>query len=305
MVISLDPTIDRVAVRQHGVITRHQLHQASISDATITRWCKRGWLITLHPGVFRLAGAPESWHQSMIAATLVTGGVASHRAAAFLWGLLDEAPVELCVERPRLPRPSAVVVHRSRDLSKARVRVRHGVPVTDPMRAVIDCGAVLPAADVSDILERGLVARLYSVPALEWAYTEVAKPGRRGCGVLRRLLDVRALGYDRPDSLLEPRMARLLANSGLPAGVFQHPVVINGRRYRIDFAWPGLMVAVEVDGWKHRATPEAMRRLIERQNALVLAGWLVLRFDWDRIVRRPHTVVAELRPVLGASVLSA
>jgi very-short-patch-repair endonuclease len=42
-------------------------------------------------------------------------------------------------------------------------------------------------------------------------------------------------------------------------------------------------VVCEVDGYEHHSGREAFTRDRERQNALVLAGWTVLRFTWEML----------------------
>ena len=55
---------------------------------------------------------------------------------------------------------------------------------------------------------------------------------------------------------------------------------VDGRKWRFDFAWPELMVAVEIDGFGfgHQAM-QAMERDNEKQNAAVQQGWWVLRYN--------------------------
>ena len=57
---------------------------------------------------------------------------------------------------------------------------------------------------------------------------------------------------------------------------------------------PAARVAVEVDGWAWHSDVERFREDRRRQNALVLAGWTVLRFTWDDLMRRPETVVGQI-----------
>lgn len=68
-------------------------------------------------------------------------------------------------------------------------------------------------------------------------------------------------------------------------GARQHPLA--GTRYRLDYAWPPARLAVEVDGYASHAGLEAFGYDRERQNALVLAGWTVLRFTWAHVRDRP------------------
>jgi very-short-patch-repair endonuclease len=63
--------------------------------------------------------------------------------------------------------------------------------------------------------------------------------------------------------------------------VFQHRQVRQQHRigsYRVDFAWPDLMVALEIDGWHHRS-PEGAAHDAQRDAWLRGQGWIVLRVD--------------------------
>lgn len=59
------------------------------------------------------------------------------------------------------------------------------------------------------------------------------------------------------------------------------------RRWRIDFAWPGVMLAVEIEGgiWtggRHTRGAGVLGDM-EKYNALSMAGWRLLRFDGDSV----------------------
>jgi very-short-patch-repair endonuclease len=276
-----------------------QLAEAGVSSSTVSSWVAAGWLRWCQPGVVALAGSPETYLQRLMAALLAAGpdAAVSHRAAGFLWGMVPDAPVEIVVPRGQTPDLRGVIVHQTRD--PFVVHRRQGLRVTSPMRALVDLGAVLPAAEVEDALDRALAVRLFSVAAVEWALAKVARPGRRGSGVLRRVLDERALADEPPDGLLEPRFARLCRTHGLPPAAFQHEVRFRGRTYRIDFAYPDLRIAIEVDGYGQRATRAAFESDTERQTILGLLGWTVLRFTWTKVVRRPAEVARDVLLAIG------
>ncbi|OWY60874.1 hypothetical protein B7486_66825 [cyanobacterium TDX16] len=59
------------------------------------------------------------------------------------------------------------------------------------------------------------------------------------------------------------------------------------------------MVAVEVDGFASRIDRSRFQDDRTRQNALVQAGWTVIRFTWEDVVKRPQLVVTTIRRVLG------
>jgi very-short-patch-repair endonuclease len=301
--------IAATARRQHGVVSRDQLLAAGLSSSALDRAVAAGRLERVHQGAFRYPGAPRTWEQCLLAAVLGAGGEAaiSHRSAAQLWGIgPDTEVVELSVRRGRLPRTSGAVVHRSLDLDARWTTQHRGIPVTNPLRTLVDLGAVAPAWVVQDALERAVVARLVTVAAVEQARAELAGRGRSGAGVLRRILDDRALGSRPPDSVLEARLASVLRRAQVPEPVFQHEVR-HGRRFiaRVDFAYPDLRLAIEVDGLDAHGSATALQRDLSRQNALVGAGWTVLRFTWHDAIRRPEAVVeavrAARRRLLGAS----
>lgn len=283
--------LDRIANAQHGLITWRQLQRLGVPRQTASDWREAGRLIPVQPRVDRLAGAPVTFEQQALAAVLSAGraAAASHRTAARLWGLYEPEPddpaVEVVVQKGRSARLwHPAVAHHTRD--DIPIVPRRGVPTTSPMRTIVDLGAEVDRFRVEDALDRGLVARLFTVAAVEWELARVARPGRRGAGVLHNVLDRRALGDARPDGLLEPRFARLVRRYGLPEPVFQHAI----GPYRVDFAWPPVMLAAEVDGYECHGTRSAFQRDRDRQNALVALGWTLLRFTWEDVVRRPAQV---------------
>ncbi len=70
--------------------------------------------------------------------------------------------------------------------------------------------------------------------------------------------------------------------------------------YEIDVAFPARRLAVEVDGWAWHSGVDRFRWDRQRQNALVNAGWRVLRFTWHDFTARPEAVIAEIRAALAA-----
>jgi hypothetical protein len=238
---------------------------------------------------------------------LLAGGpdaVVSHRSGARLWQLTGEGDdiVEITVTRSHRPRLKGVVVHRSRDLVPDHTTVHCRLPITKPARVIVDLGAVLPPDKVEDALDRALTRHLISIAGVEWMLNEVSRPGRRGAGVAARILDERALGKAPADGQLEPRMARLLRSAKLPPAVYHNVVRDDSGRFlaEVDFAYPELKLAIEVDGWEVHGTPRAMGHDFVRQNGLVPYRWHVLRFTWGQVVRQPESVAA----CIGASLSS-
>lgn len=66
----------------------------------------------------------------------------------------------------------------------------------------------------------------------------------------------------------------------------------------MDLAWPERKVLVEFDGNVHRDRKVFVDDL-RRQNALVLAGWTVLRFTSADVLGRCRQVIVAIRAALG------
>ncbi len=120
--------------------------------------------------------------------------------------------------------------------------------------------------------------------------------------MLRKVLEERVLGDAVSDPELEKRMSRLLKQAGLPAAVFHYAVCTPAGMFlaEVDFAYPDIKLAIEVDGFGVHGTPRAMARDFVRQNGLVPFGWRVLRFTWPQVTRQPEMVAAAIKRALEA-----
>ena len=112
------------------------------------------------------------------------------------------------------------------------------------------------------------------------------------------LAEVLRLVDRRAESPMESRVRLVLVFVGLPPEV-QYPVLVNGRRYRLDLAYPAQRVAVEYDGAGHREQAQARRDLV-READLAAAGWRVLRFDARVVMSDPDRIVREVTAELAA-----
>jgi very-short-patch-repair endonuclease len=100
------------------------------------------------------------------------------------------------------------------------------------------------------------------------------------------------LSDGRSESPMETRVRVPLVLAGLRPEV-QYPVIAKGRRYRLDLAFPDVLIAVEYDGAEHRLQARA-RRDLAREADLASAGWRILRFDAAIVMWHPDRVVAEV-----------
>ena len=175
--------------------------------------------------------------------------------------------------------------------------------MTDPLRTMVDLAAVLPSNKVEDALDAGLRwPSLFSVAAVRATLNELAGRGRRGAGVLRKVLEEREFGNAVSDSDLEKAMSKLLRQAGLPKSVFHYAVFTPAGVFlaEVDFAYPEIKLAIEVDGFGVHGTPRAMAKDFVRQNGLVPYGWRVLRFTWRQVINQPEMVAAVVRASFDA-----
>jgi very-short-patch-repair endonuclease len=249
-----------------------------------------------------MSGAPETWHQAVLAAALAVDGVVSHRAAAELWGLIPPAgyaEVSIPGDVKRKLRPPAIA-HRIHDLHPELAVEREGLRVTDPVRTIIDLGLVMPWWLVRRAIGKGISSRALKVSEIRALRDALGRPGRNGTGVVRQILESNVLVFTKEESELEKRFTALARRQGLPPLCLQHEVWAAGRFIgRVDACYPDLKLAIEVDGFEHHSTPDAFQTDRTRQNELVSLGWTVLRFTWNDVVKRPAHVARMIEAALN------
>jgi len=111
----------------------------------------------------------------------------------------------------------------------------------------------------------------------------------------RLLGEVISLAEPLTGSPMETRLRLLLVDAGAPRPVAQHEVFDSRGRFvaRVDLAYVRLRIAIEYEGDHHRERGQ-FQRDVARLNALRAAGWIVLRFTADDVIRHPDRVVRVL-----------
>ncbi len=276
-----------------------------VKPGQLDRLLRTSRLEAVRRGVYRVAGIPETWHQSLLAACLVRPrSYASFRAAAALWDLqgFGRDVLEITVRGSLRARLDGIVVHESTIEGPTHLDLREGIPVSSVARTLCDLTAVVRPWKVERAVDEALRRKLVSLRTLARVADELAGPGRRRCTVMRGILEHRAPGYHPGESDPERRLADVLVRAGLPAPMPQHWVNVAGRRYRIDLCYPQYGIAIEYDGWDHHKGRQAFDGDRARANDLVVAGLTVLRFtsrSSDQVV--VDTVTAAIARASGSS----
>lgn len=283
---------DPIAAAQYGLVTTSQALACGLTRRQLSHARAQGDLLPVHRGVLRDAAVEVTTEQQVLAAVLASGNqaLASHRAAAWTWGLTPAPTIETLVPNSLRVAHEGVLVHRTRLMPEEVIHRR--IPCTGALRTVVDCGAVVPDWQLADMIDRGCAARLFTPGEVAAELARVRQRGRTGVRRVDRVLDEHGVDSTRSRSFLNRKMARLLRRAGVPVAVAEHPV--QDGRYYIDFAWPELKLAVEVDGWAVHGTPTGLRNDLHRQNELIAQGWTLLRFTWDDVCHRPEWVAQQI-----------
>jgi very-short-patch-repair endonuclease len=303
-----DLAIAPLFARQHGLVARSQAVARGLSPYAIRYRIRSGEWSRVHPGVYRLASSPETFHQRLLAACLSAGAdaVASHRAAASLLGLpVPDGHVEITVPECRRIRIAGARLHRTTDLATLRRRRIDGIPVTTPSRTVVDLAKVLDPDQLEAVLDHTLAERIVSVRSLTTTLASRPSRGRRGTALLARLLAQRPAGR-APESRFESRLLRALTAFGLPHPTTQYSVRLpNGRTARLDFAYPEALLAVEADSYRHHSSMTAWSRDRVRHNELMTLGWRVLPVTFRDLLSDPAAVADQVARCLQGATFGA
>lgn len=229
-----------------------------------------------------------------MAAVLACGpdAMLSHGSAAALWGFgSEQGVIEVSIPAGRRNRLRGIRVHRRTEEVLGDVAIHEGIPLTSPVRTLIDQATRLRplqlerAVNEADKLDRVRADSLHA--ALD------DRRGQPGVAPLRKLLD--PLTFRLSDSELEQLMRPLACAAGLPTP--ETKAWVNG--YEVDFFWPELGIVVEADGLKYHRTASQQRRGLERDQAHLAAGMWPLRFSHWQVRHDPTHVRRVLRSTIA------
>jgi hypothetical protein len=306
LVVPPDRRLADLAEPQYGLFRRAQAHEQKVTDRMLQTRVRRGSLERLSRDVFRIAGAPRSWHQDLLAAAWSGGPdcCVSHRAAAALHEFDGFPPgiVEVVHHQRRDYRnkPGAIV-HVTSVLDDADRTFIGPIPVTSAARTLIDLGAVVPVERVEEAFDSAQRKGIVDYFTVATRHDEIRQSGRNGVGPLAQLLEKRSALDELPQSVLERRMLRLLERADLPKPECQVRVPrADGRVAFLDFAYPNVRLGIEMDGHAWHSTPTQRQRDHERQNQVVIADWTILRFTYEDVTQRPEYVESVVRRALIA-----
>jgi hypothetical protein len=294
-----DHKIAELATAQHGPITRSQLRALGLTDDDIDHRVRRGRLIRLFPQVFAVGQRAMPREGRWMAAVLACGpgAVLSHGDAAAAWDLLPARGSVIHVSTSsrsgRVPDRGRVRLHRVGTLTDDEKAVFARIPVTTPARTLLDLAPSLRPRALEDVIERMDRLDLFDLVAVRRCLG--AHPRQSGAPKLRMVLE-RLAGTD-VRSPLEVALLQLCDDYNLPTP--RANIVVAG--LLVDFHWPGTDLIVETDGFAFHRTRHAFDADRERDQALALAGYRVIRFTYNQVTRQRRETARRLRALLRQS----
>lgn len=211
----------------------------------------------MHRGVYLVGALPPPLANEQ-AALLACGDTASisHWSAASFWRFrrypAAAYPWVTVPKKRTLVRPR-IVIRRS-DVDPRDLRKRNGLVLTSPPRTVLDCSILF--TDEYELEAFVAEANFTGLARFTEIATQVRRnEGKHGLRPLRRVLDLPG-GPRRTLSQGERAFLRLLRTERIEGWDTNSKVF----GPRLDFVWPELRFAVELDGWDGHSDKVAFER---------------------------------------------
>lgn len=279
-------------LRDHdGVITLPQARALGLSKYAVTRLVRSGQWRRIAQGVYFADDRPFTDAARVRSAVWSYGvdAAASGLSAAWWLGLATFAPdvVEVTVPRDRRLVHRQGIRLRRRNLDSVDVIERRGLRTTAVALTVVEAAARRGGG--VRLLDNALQRKHADLPHL-WS-AHLRNRGRHGSPRARVLLQGAG---DGTRSEAERRMAKLLRSADITG--WKADRMIAG--YQVDFLFAAQKVVIEADGMAYHSDAETFGRDRVKQNAIIVAGYRILRFTWIDLTEYPDRVIAEVKRVV-------
>jgi very-short-patch-repair endonuclease len=285
---TVDEELARIASTAHGVVTASQLLSAGVTRREIEVRLRKGVLIRVHRGVYRVGHLAPSVEATYLAAVLAAGegALLCGRAAAHLLGLVKgRAPGPEVIARTQR-RIEGVTTHRSRAAGDGRdATIVRTIPVTTVPRTLVDISSELSLDALARACHEAGVRYGATPNSVEAVLAQ--RPGSPGAKKLRRVIhgDVHVTL-----SKLEAHFLALLRGENLPLPRTNKPA---GTR-RVDCRWPEHRLTVELDGYQFHNSRHSWEQDRQREREARARGDDFRRYTYGDVFEHPRPMLAEL-----------
>jgi very-short-patch-repair endonuclease len=259
-----------IAAPQHGVVARRQLLLAGLSRDVVDRMVRAGKLILLYRGVYAVGHRPVGPRSREMAVVLLAGrpGALGVHSGAALWAMTRAWRGPVHALGPKSRTGPGYVIHRTRDLPPEDLTVHWGIPVTTPLRTLLDLSQTLSLDALDAALAEALVRKLVRLEYVQ----------ARATGTLHELVTTAAPTKSR----LERDLRKILHEHQLPEPISNGFVC----GYEVDLHWPGHRLIAELDGWLYHGHRRAFETDRERDFVLAAHDWRTVRLTAAQLDRR-------------------
>lgn len=278
-----------IAREQFGVVSHTQAIACGFTNRQVEGAIARGEARRLHRGVY-LFGSTLNFQAQTLAAVLAcgAGALTSHYTAAYLHKLLPPPakfePVDVTVTSGYVEARPGIRVHRTTRLRSHERRERDGIPVTAPLRTLIDLAGSGSTTELEVAVAEAFARGLVNKGMLERAVDEAR--GRRGTAGLRVMVGG-GMRPSRTRSKPERKLRRLL----IAAGIEDFETNARIGPWEVDFYFRTLGLVVEVDAYVTHSSPRAFERDRRKTTALEDLGLTVHRVTDVQLDEGPGRVV--------------
>lgn len=294
------PRLEAVARGQHGAFLREQAHDLGIPDHVLRGWISSGLLDQFGTRTLRSSMSPTTPADDAAAFLLDIRPKAwlSHQTAAAMHGFEGfelDVPYHVTLRRGTLTTRAGLAVHTSQDMPLSDRVFIDGMPVSSPIRTIIDLAPLATPQRLTRIIDDSLRDRLLTEEGLLARIGEIRSQGRYGIPKLLAVVEG-AEPSRGGHSWLERRFLELLAAAKLPRPEVQrHLGRVDGRMIRVDCYYPDADLVIELLGYRwHRGRAQGTRDA-QRLNRLQMDGRLALQFTYDQVTSDPADVVCTVR----------
>jgi hypothetical protein len=293
-----------LAADSGGVTTMPQALAAGVTKSQVDNLVRAGVLRRLAWGAYEVSGGPDP------AMSRVRAALASHgpQAVAVLdtalrihdiGGLRRTEQVHVSVPPRAVRTNDATIAVHQLTLASAQITEVDGIRVTTAVKTVADVILRADRYDSVAVLDSALNRK--AITEEEFAQIPTLIRGRRGAVHARSSL---AQADGRARSPLETRVRLRCVDGRVAPDEIGYVVRDDDGDIlaEADMAWLRARLIAEADGEGPHRSPAALFEDRRRQNRLVKAGWLVLRFTWADTLRPqyiPYVVRMALRNRLG------
>jgi hypothetical protein len=290
-----DVRLNDLLVRYKGLLVRREAAAHGIPAWLIDDRVRRGILVALYEGVYRHAAVPVTTDMRWLAAVLGAGpdALLFGRAAAALhrFPTIRRTRPEVVSPHTDLPILPGVDVHRAVRLRSFERTVIRGIPVTSKGKTALDLCWLLSFTAAQEAIAQAVITKVISPIDIITTLERSTGRGVRGTTKLRGV----ALTLDELvglESVLELHGSQEVELARVPRPVRQFEFVCNdGRKVRMDLAWPEYRLGLDWNGKQWHATPASKLRTRQRHDSIVASDFGHLMYGWTDV----HHTPAEMR----------